>query len=438
MALNHQYNSKYVLNAKNGGEPINDAVSYGVRVIEANVNEGETYWKIIGVHHLLPQENVGKHNVYFEALDENGNRIPSPFLHLGWTWEGRQPHERVSPLKLDKPHFEEAGNLQMHYGQKIAAWALGTSPSGQDKSDRVENLHTAHADELYNGKAYNSIGHHSFYVVFQRTRKEGASDGVISGQVDRGQGHRIRLVKNNQTVSQQEIGNDAAFRFDNLADGVYRLEVVNTGINQDFIKIDSSSKNQVVNLALPLPTQSIIRGRITNGQDKKLLLVLNNNIVEQRPLPASGDYAFQDLGAGTYSVVVFETNVRRDNIVLDGTNQTEVNLTVPKQDTGTTPPVDTNQKVLNHYVLFGPPNTRGRQTNLLLAVDYVLQFSSTVGFNLAEAKKAQQVTIIGEGITPAQVQELKDAGCQVDVISGDSYAIEAELISRLNAGRAIG
>jgi len=46
-------------------------------------------------------------------------------------------------------------------------------------SDRVENLHTKHADEPGpNGEIWNSIGHHSFYVIFQRTR-QGATPLIV-------------------------------------------------------------------------------------------------------------------------------------------------------------------------------------------------------------------------------------------------------------------
>ena len=82
MAFNHQqYNTQYVLNNIRGNNaPINDALSkYGVRIVEADVTEGETYWRVIGVHHLEPRENFSKHNVYVEALDETGQRVQNPF-----------------------------------------------------------------------------------------------------------------------------------------------------------------------------------------------------------------------------------------------------------------------------------------------------------------------------------------------------------------------
>jgi hypothetical protein len=431
MGLNHQqYNTSYLLNAQNGGEPINDAVGYGIRIVAADTAEGETYWRVLGVHHLLPRENFSKHNIYLEALDENGQRIKNPPLTVGWTWEGRQPHERANPVPLDKPASEAAGNISVYFGQIVSVWV------NQAKSDRVTGLHTNHPDEpLPDGSLLNTIGHHSFYVVFQRTAKVSLSDGVISGRVDRGQGQTIRLIKNGQVVSQQTIGNDTTYRFANLAAGVYRLEIANTGISQDNIRLDATNKNQVINLAMPLPTQSVISGRVSNAQGRMLLLVKEGNIIARLPIAQSGEYRFENLGQGLYSVLVFDTNVRQDNITLDGLNSRTVNLTVPSSGPGgETPP----QKVISHYLLFGPPETRGRQTNLLLATNYILKFSVTVGYSLDEAKQARQVTVVGEGISQAQIQALQAAGCKVEVVSGDAYNIEAQLAARIQAGRAFG
>ena len=89
-------------------------------------------------------------------------------------------------------------------------------------------------------------------------------------------------------------------------------------------------------------------------------------------------------------------------------------------------------------MLFGPPGARGRQINLMLATDFVLAFSVTVGFSVTEAKQASRVTIIGEGISPADMQTLKDSGCQVESLTGDAYAIEAKLNARVQAGRPFG
>ena len=88
MAFNfQQYNTQYLLNINNNGAPINDAADkYGVKIVAAaDVADGETYWRVIGVHHLLPRENFSEHNVFLEVLDEQGVRIKKPQIWAGWT-----------------------------------------------------------------------------------------------------------------------------------------------------------------------------------------------------------------------------------------------------------------------------------------------------------------------------------------------------------------
>lgn len=137
---------------------INDAEGYGVRIEPANVPAGAGYWKIIGIHHLLPAENDGKHNLLMEALNENGVRAKEKVI---WTWEGRRPDEAASPIVLDQPEPNPAGTL--------AIWANQTISAHIDHrySDTIANVHTRHADE----PGGNATGYHSFYVVWQWTKK---------------------------------------------------------------------------------------------------------------------------------------------------------------------------------------------------------------------------------------------------------------------------
>jgi hypothetical protein len=140
-------------------KPGNDAAQwYEVRINPAQAQQGEIYYKCIGVHHLLPEENTGKHSVFLEVLDEAGQRVNGALI--GWDWEGRRPTEQAPPVRLDKPPREPGADIAMHGGQKVSVWVTGA------RSDRVENLHTYHPDQ----GSGNTIGHHSFYVVFQRTR----------------------------------------------------------------------------------------------------------------------------------------------------------------------------------------------------------------------------------------------------------------------------
>ncbi len=433
MSFNHQqYNTLYLVNINDGGEPINDAAAYGVRIVPAQVAEGQEYWQVIGVHHLYPRENFGNHHVYLEALDENGQRIKNPPGWVGWTWEGRQPSERADPVVLDKPDYEPAGNVSMHFQQTVSVWAKGRSADANEPSDQVQNLHTRHPDEpLEDGSLLNSVGHHSFYVVFQRRRKgaSGAKDGVVAGRVQRGKGYTVRLVKSQQVVAQQEVGQDETFRFEQLAYGTYRLEVVDTTVAQDNIRIDANNKEVNITLAIPQPTQSVIFGKVKNGAGKTLLLLKGDNIIARQVVPSFEDYRFVNLAAGVYTLSVFNTSTRQDNISLDGSNTREVNLVV--DDGGVNP-----EKLIPHYLLLGPPGSRGRKVNWQLAGDFILAFSVTAGFSVEEARRAQFVTVVGEGISQADQDAIRASGSQLELLVGDAYAIEEELRARIEFGNA--
>lgn len=429
-----QYNTEYLLRSRGNVEAASNATeAYGVKIVEADVAEGEVYWRVIGVHHLLPRENFGNHHVYIEALDEEGKRIQPPVAWAGWTWRGRRPDERVDPVPLDKPAMEAAGNITMHFGQIVSVWINGRARDASEKSDRVENLHTSHPDEpLPDGAILNGLGHHSFYVVFQRTRKRSqrVSVGSISGRAERGFGRTVRLIVNEEVVAEHQLGPDLAFKFENLPFRAYSLVIVDTEVRHDNIQLNISNRNIELNLALPAPTASVIFGQVANGSGKILLLVKSGNILARVPLPQSGHYRFENLAEGVYSIQVFDTGIRQDNVALDGQNSREINLAVPL--------VQAVEKSINHYLLLGPPQSRGRQTNLLVAANYILAFSVTVGFSVAEAKQARQVTVLGEAASAAELEEIRNSGSEVEKLTGDPYELENTLAERVRAGRAFG
>jgi hypothetical protein len=137
----------------------NNAALYDVTIEPANVPDGAWYWKIIGVHHLLPNENDGKHNLFMDALDENGGRMAEK---VAWTWVGKRADELAPAIVLNQPDTDPAGNLAIWMNQTISARI------DHQYSDTISNVHTRHADEPIG----NSVGHHSFYVVWQWTKKE--------------------------------------------------------------------------------------------------------------------------------------------------------------------------------------------------------------------------------------------------------------------------
>jgi hypothetical protein len=174
-----RYNRDYLAHAHAGtngsSQGRNDAERYEVRIVPAQVEPGQLYWRAIGVRHLEPAENTGKHNLYAELLDEEGKRVRDANVQLARGWEGQRPDEKSPLVRFDKGENEPATNVPIDRNQKLWVAVASDLPS-----DRVENLHTKHADEPGpNGELWNSIGHHSFYVVFQRTRSAGSTPPIV-------------------------------------------------------------------------------------------------------------------------------------------------------------------------------------------------------------------------------------------------------------------
>jgi hypothetical protein len=57
----------------------------GVRVEEANVESGQEYWRLVEAIWWDEKEAGGKHHIYVELLDENGNRIVGHPVTVYWS-----------------------------------------------------------------------------------------------------------------------------------------------------------------------------------------------------------------------------------------------------------------------------------------------------------------------------------------------------------------
>jgi hypothetical protein len=158
-----EYNDQFMEKVKNREPVYNDAAAkYGVDIKflpDIRVPEGATqYWRVIGVHHLTGAENMGNHHIYCDVLDEEGNRINGARLVL------LQADSDPVFAVVDKPLHEAGTNFPLWKADKAMVaviWPNGTPLP----SEVVLGLSSAHPDE----EVGNTLFHHSFYVVFQRT-----------------------------------------------------------------------------------------------------------------------------------------------------------------------------------------------------------------------------------------------------------------------------
>ncbi len=163
---------------------------------------------------------------------------------------------------------------------------------------------------------------------------------------------------------------------------------------------------------------SVIKGTVAGGAGMTLLLLANGQTVASQTIGPDESYNFTNLAAGAFSLRVEGTGVAESDLITNGHNVLTVNLYVGGEGDG--------EKVLAHYLLFGPPGAPGTRTNFIIAQDYILNCMPVCGFSLDEARRASRVTIVGgsETVSEADAEQLRQVGCQVTRLSGDSYAIE--------------
>lgn len=126
----------------------------GVNVEEANVQPGQQYWRLIEARWADEKESGGKHHIYVEVLDENGNRVVNQPVTVWW---GEGSDTRVTE---DKAPPDYAYNFQMY-------------AAGNAYHVKVEGL----PSDILHGAGMGDIErrmwgiHTSFYVTYQKATR---------------------------------------------------------------------------------------------------------------------------------------------------------------------------------------------------------------------------------------------------------------------------
>lgn len=153
------WHNDFVNRCLNSATPINDAASYGVTINPITPVPSEPYWRCVGVYHLKPTENRGGHYAFCAVRGEAGARVQNAIISAN-------NNGLLSEAKCDKPDDEPDTNVPMRFGDTLT---LRVAFAGL-RSDTVSGIHTRHADEPGpGGELWNSIGHHSFFMVWQLT-----------------------------------------------------------------------------------------------------------------------------------------------------------------------------------------------------------------------------------------------------------------------------
>ena len=127
------------------------------------VGPGESWWKLVKLHHLTCEENRGKHNLYSAFYYRDGSRVGQGWYNkVGWSKSteisGELPLEKDEIIGEDWIH----GSLDLYWHDNAALEYLNLNGS-IFKIQRISGVHTRHPDECPG----NTLGHHSFVAVFE-------------------------------------------------------------------------------------------------------------------------------------------------------------------------------------------------------------------------------------------------------------------------------
>jgi hypothetical protein len=134
---------------------------------------------------------------------------------------------------------------------------------------------------------------------------------------------------------------------------------------------------------------------------------------------AAGSFLFQRLAAGRYGLAVAGVGMLADQVTVTAGQTTTVSLTLP--------PEQPQEKPLAAYWLLGRSPQGAALLGLLLP--YLRAHGLTAGSSLDEAQHAALVTIVGgeDVASPADEQTLQAAGCQVQRLPDDPFALAEAL-----------
>ncbi len=237
------------------------------------------------------------------------------------------------------------------------------------------------------------------------------------------EGAAIRLVSEDfGWALETKAGAGGSFRFESLPRGRYRIVVGEKEVGT--AETDGLSLFTLPALSLEGPFSSI-EGKVQDELGKavaglKLILLREGAPVAEAITGDDGSFRFLYIKAGMYDIKAEGIGLVRSGLLVDGESSYQVDLVIPAEKP---------RKPLARCLYFGPADDPVAQANFLIALRYLVATATPAVFSLKDASRAQEVVIVGDErlIGPEEEQVLKEAGCEVRRIPGDSYAIARAL-----------
>jgi hypothetical protein len=316
-----------------------------------------------------------------------------------WSWT------RQAPLELDGSFIFEglpAGHYRLEVGTRVLS---DLALTGENRLQLAPIDLAPGQHSVIRGRVADIAGHPQVEVV-------------------------VTLHRQGLRVTQMRTAADGAYRFANLPAGTYSLEVAGMGVVAGNIVLDGQ-REYIGDILWVLPgSGSTLQGHVFASDGKPVagatvrLLRVDVEVAHVQSA-SSGVFRFTGLPGGVYALAVGEgaPQVVDIQVAEDATVTRDVILP------------SASGKLLAHYLLFpqaaaGTPARAEQRLALSLGLDYLVHTGASGGFSPEEAALATQVTIVGDGVPASVDGTLQAAGCQVERLPGDGFAL-AEAFARL-------
>ncbi len=263
---------------------------------------------------------------------------------------------------------------------------------------------------------------------------------VVRGRVADGAGRPrsdilMTLHREEQILAQVRTVADGTYAFADLPVGTFALEAAGMGVVADSIVLDGQREYVADVLWAEPGPRSILQGRVLSASGAPvggvlMRLLKDDAEVGRVQADEGGAFRFPGLAGGLYALAVGEDAPLASDIQVDEDATVTRDIVLPVSP----------DKLLEHYLLFGPPPILGTPPDaearlvLLLATDYLVRTGATGGFSVEDAAQAAQVTILGDAL-PASVEgKLRAAGCEVIRLPSDGFALAEVLKHQLPGG----
>jgi hypothetical protein len=394
---------------------------WGSRTVNLTVPAPAGYRYVVVTERLLSPEETGNDRKFFgRVLSETGDGLNGVTVEMGWT--GAAPGTQFPRVTTPRDAFKPAGNFELLHspGAFVLRVVQASWPSDETAPLPTTNVPGREGDPI------------SYEVNFQlRPTGSASGTGSLRGVVTNGAGLGLTLWQGDPEQAGQPgqrswamvLPASGAYAFGDLPAASYTLALEGEGVVHAFTLADGAGTafNYVVGTA-PL-TGDLAGGLQTqDGQaaaGRLVQLWQGDALLAETRSDAAGSFLFQRLAAGRYGLAVAGVGMLADQVTVTAGQTTTVSLTLP--------PEQPREKPLAAYWLLGRSPQGAALLGLLLP--YLRAHGLTAGSSLDEAQHAALVTIVGgeDVASPADEQTLQAAGCQVQRLPDDPFALAEAL-----------